>query len=110
MSKALQLFPTKTNMSAIVGQTSDVEHPASSSAPQPEITNAYTWVTSIDAVFTQVRSTVGARQGEDVRIPKTSNSQTNYLAFQLELERGHVWELMQQNEELSCQAHTKEFL
>jgi hypothetical protein len=97
-------------MSAIGGQTSDAKHPASSSVPQPETTNAYTWVTPSDIVFTQTGPIAGAKQGEGVRILEANDSQASYLAFQLELERGCVRELMQQNEKLSHQAYTREFL
>jgi hypothetical protein len=97
-------------MSATRGQTSDTEHLTSSLVPQLETTNAYTWVTPSYAVFTQTGPVVGARKGEDVIILEASDSQASYLASQLEMERRHVRELMQQNEELSHQAHTRKFL
>jgi hypothetical protein len=98
------------NMSATGGQTSDEEHPVSSSILQPKTTNAYTWVTSFDVVFTQVGPVVGTRQGEGIKAPEANDSRASYLASQLELERGRIRELMQQNEELSHQAHIREFL
>ncbi|KAE7997727.1 hypothetical protein FH972_002333 [Carpinus fangiana] len=81
-------------MLATRGQTSGAKHPASSSTSQPETTNAYTWVTSFDATFTQAGPVVGTMQGEGVRAPEASNSQISYLTFQLELERSRIRELM----------------
>ena len=80
-------------MSATGGQTSGAKHPASLLVPQLETTNAYTWVTSFDVVFTQVEPIVGAMLGEGVRASGASNSQISYLTSQLELERSRVQEL-----------------
>jgi hypothetical protein len=97
-------------MSTTGGHTSGPENPTSSMAPQPETTNAYVWVTPPGMVLTQGGTSDGTTLGEATRAPEVSDSQMSYLASQLELKRNRVWELTQQNLELSQQVHTEEYL
>ncbi|KAE8100830.1 hypothetical protein FH972_018681 [Carpinus fangiana] len=97
-------------MSATKGQTTGPKNPTSSTTLQPETTDAYVWVAPPDIVLTQGGASGGAVQGEATRTPNVSGSYVSYLASQLELEKGHVRELTQQNLELSRQVHTGEYL
>ncbi|KAE8009757.1 hypothetical protein FH972_006175 [Carpinus fangiana] len=88
-------------MSATEGQTTGPEDPTLSAALQPETTNAYVWATPPGIVFTQSGASDGAARGETAGTPDVSGSHVSYLASQLEMERGRVRELTQQNLELS---------
>ncbi|KAB9872655.1 hypothetical protein FH972_027072 [Carpinus fangiana] len=90
-------------MLATEGQTTGLENPTSSAALQPETTEAYVWVAPSGLVLTQGGASDGATLEETTGAPNVSDSHVSYLASQLELERGHVWELTQQNLELSRQ-------
>ncbi|KAE8009086.1 hypothetical protein FH972_005540 [Carpinus fangiana] len=97
-------------MSATEGQTTGPENPTSSMALQPETTEAYVWVAPSGIVLTQGGASDGATLEETTRAPNVSDPHVSYLASQLELERGRVRELTQQNLELSWQVHTEEYL
>ncbi|KAE7997304.1 hypothetical protein FH972_001950 [Carpinus fangiana] len=97
-------------MSATEGQTTGPENPTSSAALQPETTETYVWVAPFGLVLTQGGASDGATLEETTEAPNVSDLHVSYLASQLELERGRVWELTQQNLELSRQVHTEEYL
>ncbi|KAE8022165.1 hypothetical protein FH972_007991 [Carpinus fangiana] len=97
-------------MLATEGQTTGTENPTSSTALQPEAPEAYIWVAPSSMVLTQGGANDGTVLEETTGAPNASDPHISYLASQLELERGHVRELTQQNLELSRQVHTEEYL
>jgi hypothetical protein len=97
-------------MSATEGHTNGSENPTSSTAPQPETTNAYVWVAPPGTVLAKGGTSDGAILESALEPLEVGDSQMSYLTSQLELERSRVWELTQQNLELSRQVHTREHL